>query len=146
LHAAGGVVSYGAGWATREVIRRIRNKIEEARSSEHRVMVSKGLAAALAAEHVFEMTNETDVLHAEFVHEPSSLAGRPITETSYTGIEPWIVPLNRLRKLVVVDRLMTNLRQATIASRSQVAPVRSTKASSTAGRPIIPAQPPGAVV
>ncbi len=47
----------------------------------------------LAMEHVFETTDETDVLQIEFAHEPSSLAGRPLSETSYTGIEPWIVSL-----------------------------------------------------
>lgn len=69
-------------------------------------MVSRGLAALLAMEHVFETTDETDVLQVEFAHEPSSLAGRPLTETSYTGIEPWIVSLvdgsRKTRYLVAV--------------------------------------------
>lgn len=47
----------------------------------------------LAMEHVFETTDETDVLQVEFANEPSSLAGGSLSETNYTGIEPWIVSL-----------------------------------------------------
>jgi hypothetical protein len=93
VHAAGGVVGLGAGQIAREGIRRIWAKIREARSGEYRVMVSRGLAALLAMEHVFETTDETELLQVEFAREPSSLAGRSLTETSYTGIEPWIVSL-----------------------------------------------------
>jgi hypothetical protein len=107
LHAAGGVIALGASQALRESVRRISGKIKEARSSEHRVMVSRGLAALLAMEHVFKTTRETEVLQVEFAHEPSSLAGRPLTETSYTGIEPWIVSLvtgsRKTRYLAVVS-------------------------------------------
>ena len=53
----------------------------------------------LAMEHVFETTDETKILQVEFAEEPSLMAGRPVTETSYTGIEPWIVSLvNESRK------------------------------------------------
>jgi hypothetical protein len=93
LHAAGGVVGFGAGQAAREGIKRIWTKIKDARSCGHRVMISRGCAAFLAMEHVFETTDGEEVLQVEFAHEPSSLAGRPVTETSYVGIEPWIISL-----------------------------------------------------
>ncbi len=70
-------------------------------------MVSRGLAATLAMEHVFETTDETEVLHVEVVQEPSVLGGRPPSETSYTGLEPWIVSLvngsRRTRYVLVVS-------------------------------------------
>jgi hypothetical protein len=107
IHAAGGLVGLGASEAARAGLRRIRAKIEKARASDHRVMVSRGLAAFLAMEHVFETTNETGVLHVEVVQEPSVLGGRPPSETSYTGLEPWIVSLvngsRRTRYVLVVS-------------------------------------------
>lgn len=106
LHAAGGVVSLGAGQVAREGIRRIRDRVREAKSSGHNVMASRGLAAVLAMEHVFETSDETEVLEAEFVQEPSGIGGRLPSETSYTGLEPWIVSLvnesRRTRYLLVV--------------------------------------------
>jgi hypothetical protein len=42
-------------------------------------------------QHVIEQTYETEILNVEFVEEPSVLGGRPPPETSYTGLEPWIV-------------------------------------------------------
>ncbi len=57
------------------------------------MLVSRGLAAFLAMEHVFETTDESGVLNVEFVQEPSLLGGRPPSEMSYTGLEPWIVSL-----------------------------------------------------
>lgn len=93
VQAAGGVISYGAGQAAGEIAKRIWAKVREARSAGHRVMVSRGMAAMLAIEHVLLETDESEVLTAEFVHEPSALAGRPVTETSYTGFEIWVVSL-----------------------------------------------------
>lgn len=89
MHSAGGVVSYGAGQAAK----RIWAKLCEAKSRGHRVMISRGLAALLAIRHVMQESSELEVLTAEFVREPSSVAGRPVSETSYTGFEVWIVSL-----------------------------------------------------
>ena len=101
-----GLIGLGVAEAARAGIRRIRNRIEEAKKSEHPVLISRGLAAFLAIEHVFETTDEPEVLHVEFVQEPSVLAGRAPSETSYTGFEPWIVSLingsRRTRYVVVV--------------------------------------------
>lgn len=105
--AGGGLVGLAVGQAALAGIERIRTKIEEARSGGHRVMVSRGLAVRLAADHVFAATRETGILQAEFAEEPSSIAGRSVTETSYTGFEPWIVSLvneaRRTRYLLAVD-------------------------------------------
>lgn len=92
-HAAGGVVGLAAGQTARAGIERIRDRIRKARSKDYRVLVSRGLAAFLAMEHVFETTDESGVLNVEFVQEPSLLGGRPPSEMSYTGLEPWIVSL-----------------------------------------------------
>lgn len=106
LNAAGGLVGLGAGQAARAGIRRIRKKIQEAKASGHRPLVSRGLAAALAMEYVFETTDETQVLHVEFAQEPSVLGGRAPTETSYTGLEPWVISLvngsRRIRYVLAV--------------------------------------------
>ncbi len=107
IHAAGGLVGLGASEAARAGLKRIRAKIEQARVANHRVMVSRGLAAFFAMEHVFETTDETEVLHVEVVQEPSVLGGRSPSETSYTGLEPWIVSLvngsRRTRYVLVVS-------------------------------------------
>lgn len=107
LHAAGGLIGLGASEAARAGIKRIRAKIDEARSRDHRVMVSRGLAATLAMEHVFDTTDESEVLHVEIAQEPSVLGGRPPSETSYTGLEPWLVSLvngsRRMRYVLVVS-------------------------------------------
>jgi hypothetical protein len=92
VHSAGGLVGLAAGQAATEAIRRLRDKITRDRS-DHRLLVSRGFAALLAMEHVFEATDETEILNVELVQEPSVLGGRPPSETSYTGLEPWIVSL-----------------------------------------------------
>jgi len=101
------VAGLGVAEALRTGIRRVRDKINEAKAKDHRVLVSRGLAALLAMEHVFETTNETEVLNVEFAQEPSVLGGRPPSETSYTGLEPWIVSLvngsRRMRYVLVVS-------------------------------------------
>jgi hypothetical protein len=48
---------------------------KEARSDGRRVMVSRGLAVRLAADHVFVATDKTGILQVEFAEEPSSIAG-----------------------------------------------------------------------
>lgn len=57
-------------------------------------------------QYVLENTEER-VLDAEFAQEPSVLGGRPPSEASYTGLEPWIVSLvngtRRMRYVVVVS-------------------------------------------
>jgi hypothetical protein len=105
-HAVDGFIGFTASEAVRASVRRIRERLQEAKDSGHGPLVSRGLAAALAMEHVFENTDETQVLHVEFVQEPSFLGGRPPTEPSYTGLEPWIVSLvngsRRIRYVLVV--------------------------------------------
>lgn len=101
------VAGLGVAEALRAGIRRARNKMKQAEDGNHRVLVSRGLAALLAMEHVFETTDEAEVLNVEFVQEPSVLGGRPPSETSYTGLEPWIVSLvngsRRIRYVLVVS-------------------------------------------
>lgn len=93
LNAAGGLIGITVEEAARAALRRIRDKIEQARTEGHRVFVSRGLAAAIAMDHVFATTDETEVLHVEVAQEPSVMGGRQPTETSYTGLEPWIISL-----------------------------------------------------
>lgn len=103
LQAAG----LGVAETLRSGIRRARDKIKRAKEKDHRVLVSRGLAALLAMEYVFETTDETEALDVESVQEPSVLGGRSPSETSYTGLEPWIVSLvngsRRMRYVLVVS-------------------------------------------
>jgi len=93
IHSAQGVVGMAAGQAVLAGLRRIRQKLSEAKSRQHRPLVSRGMAAFLAMQHVLETTDETSLLNVEFCQEPSVLGGRPPTELTYTGLEPWIVSL-----------------------------------------------------
>jgi hypothetical protein len=101
------LIGLGVGAAARAGIRRIRIKIKKAKKGDHLVLISRGLAAFIAMDHVFESTDETEVLHVEFAQEPSVLGGRAPMETSYTGYEPWIVSLvngsRKIRYVLVVN-------------------------------------------
>ncbi len=89
IQSTGGVISYGAG----QIAGRIWDKVREARSAGHRVIISRGMAALISSEYVLREIGEPEIVVCEFVHEPSALAGRPVSETSYTGFEIWIVSL-----------------------------------------------------
>lgn len=93
LNVAGGLIGITAEEAARAALQRIRAKIEQVRLEGHRALVSRGLAATIAMDHVFATTDEAEVLHVEVAQEPSVLGGRPPTEISYTGLEPWIISL-----------------------------------------------------
>ena len=92
--AAGqGLVGFTVASGVHAAVQRIRDKLKGARSNGRRMLVSRGLAAALAVDYVFEHTGETRVLDVEAADEPSAFGGRERSETSYTGLEPWIVIL-----------------------------------------------------
>lgn len=69
--------------------------------------VSRGMAAALAAEHVAREFEDVGPFLLEAADEPSGLGGRPAHELAYVGTEPWIVVLrgaeNANRYTVVVE-------------------------------------------
>lgn len=103
LHAAGGVISVAAGLA----FKRFWSRARDAFTGEGRApaFVSRGGAAYLSAAEVAERFGAEEPLEVEGVEEPSSFSGRPISELSHVGLEPWIVLLRnreRLRRYVVV--------------------------------------------
>jgi hypothetical protein len=73
----------------------------------HRLHVSRGGAAYLAVAEVSERFGEKGALEIEAVEEPSSIAGRDVSELSYVGLELWVVLLlhraERKRYIVVIQ-------------------------------------------
>jgi hypothetical protein len=89
----GGVIQ-GAAWESFKATgRRLRDLLRRAKNDGETVYISRGAAAALAAIYVLEETEEHGVLDTEAVLEPSTLRGERATESSYVGLEPWIVSL-----------------------------------------------------
>ena len=85
--AASGIIGNAAWEGAKAVVARLR---AEGRT---RFFVSRGLAAALAAEHVAREFADAGPFTLEAADEPSSLGGHEASELSYVGIEPWIVLL-----------------------------------------------------
>jgi hypothetical protein len=84
---AGGVVSRMAMLAFAKVYRRILQSGQGGRA----VYLSRGAAALVAADHVTRRYYDSGPLEVEAIEEPSSIAGWGETETSYHGLEPWVV-------------------------------------------------------
>jgi hypothetical protein len=102
LNAAGGVIPVAAGMAFRQVVRRANEAVRGRRPG---VEISRGGAAYVAVAEVAERFREEEGLEVEAVEEPSSIAGREVSELSYVGIEPWVVLLRNQkakRRYVVV--------------------------------------------
>jgi hypothetical protein len=103
IHAAGGVVSTAAAMAFRRFVGRARDALPaDERAGLH---VSRGGAAYLAVAEIAERFGKQDPVEIEAVEEPSSIAGRGVSELSYVGVEPWVVLLrnrDQLRRYVVV--------------------------------------------
>jgi hypothetical protein len=96
--------------AAAEIIRRLRRRPEGQREEASKApafFISRGMAAAVAADAVAREFGSDGALEVEAVEEPSSIAGIPISEISYVGFEPWIVLLRhigrRSRYVVVVE-------------------------------------------
>lgn len=106
---ANNVVDIAFGAALAKTLGRLREwrKEREAAGKHGGIEVSRGAAALVAADDVAEAFGEEGPLEVEAVEEPSSIAGRPVSELSYVGVEPWIVLLRNVerevRYLVVVN-------------------------------------------
>lgn len=109
LSAGAGVIG-GLSWlavkkaaqAASATIRRLRSDKDE----EVRVQVSRGLAVLLAIDEVLERESTAELV-VEAADEPSGLAGNPISEINYVGLEPWIillVDLKAKKRWIVVVR------------------------------------------
>lgn len=61
------------------------------RRPDPRVEVSRGMAGLLAIEDVLERYPGLGQLEMEAIEEPSAIAGIPVQEVSYVGLEPWLV-------------------------------------------------------
>lgn len=77
----------------KQIIDKLRQK------PQPRFEVSRGMAGLLSIEDVLERHPDIGPLEMEAVEEPSSIAGLPVQELSYVGLEPWLV--------LLVDRAKT---------------------------------------
>jgi hypothetical protein len=97
--AVKGVVSFAAAAAAKKVWDRLRN-----RDKPPAIVVSRGLAVALAADAVAREFGDRD-LEVEAADEPPGFAGFPTSEINYIGLFPWVVFLidrDRLVRYIVV--------------------------------------------
>lgn len=104
--AAGAAVVGGMSWAAFnkvvEGVRRLMSRIGEQGGA---IVVSRGLAVALAADAVLAK-HPGARLSIEAADEPSAFAGYQTPELNYVAIEPWLVTMvdfdAKLRHVVVV--------------------------------------------
>ncbi|HEX3680756.1 MAG TPA: hypothetical protein VHU90_13625, partial [Galbitalea sp.] len=87
-----GVIDVAVAAAAAALVSRLRRERPDNKPGAT-ILVSRGAAAALAADHVYKLGSASQQLVVEAVEEPSSIAGWPPTELSYVGLEPWIVLL-----------------------------------------------------
>jgi hypothetical protein len=93
----GGILQ-GAAWdSVKLAAKQLTSALRGLRDRGVEFAISRGAAAHVAVGHVMETTGDVGVLVVEAVEEPSSLAGRPVTELSYVGSEPWLVSLRNER-------------------------------------------------
>jgi hypothetical protein len=74
-------------------LRRARYDTAGEAEDSPRFFISRGTAAAVAADHVASAFHDEGPLEVEAVEEPSSIAGLPVSEVSYAGDQPWVVLL-----------------------------------------------------
>jgi hypothetical protein len=91
--AIGGVLGNAAWAGVKAAGSQARALVASMKEADVRILVSRGTAALLAIAWILEVGDEFEVLDVEAVAEPSALAGRPPTELSYVGVEPWLVAL-----------------------------------------------------
>lgn len=89
----GGLIGNAAWESVKAAAQELRDLVGGLRGAQARIVVSRGSAGLLAIADVLERTDEQGILDVESVTEPSVIAGRPITETSYVDYEPWLVSL-----------------------------------------------------
>lgn len=94
LEFVGVAIAGGITWdAIKAGIGSLRTTLRRAEDKGEQAYISRGAAAVLAIGEVIDRELEDEPLDIEVAEEPSGLAGQEITETSYTGFEPWIVSL-----------------------------------------------------
>lgn len=105
-NAAAGLLGALADRTATRMVAWLRNRMKDRRESATPILVSRGMAGRLAGEHVAGTFGDDGPLIVEAVEEPSAVMGAPVTETSYVGVEPWLVLLRneerRIRYFVVV--------------------------------------------
>jgi hypothetical protein len=79
------------------ILKRLRRRGKDASGDEAAkpvgFYISRGMAAAVAADDVANSFGDLGPLEVEAVEEPSGIMGVPVSETSYVGTEPWVVLL-----------------------------------------------------
>jgi hypothetical protein len=100
LGSAGGAgIVGGAAWAAvANIVRRLRAQWEQGEERPFRFYISRGTAAAIAADEISEKFGEEGPLEIEAVEEPSGIAGQDPIEISYVGLEPWVVLLRSIER------------------------------------------------
>ena len=88
-----GLIGAAAWSALARGAQQLKELVNDLRQREVQVVISRGAAALVAVAYVAETTGETGILDVEAVEEPSTIAGRVVTELSYVEIEPWLVSL-----------------------------------------------------
>jgi hypothetical protein len=94
-----GVIDLVMAGAAAAVLRRLRRRGADGAECERQppsFYISRGMAAAVAADDVANSFGDRGPLEVEAVEEPSSIAGVPAIETSYVGLEPWVVLLRNV--------------------------------------------------
>jgi hypothetical protein len=91
------IIAAGAAELVRRLRRRGRDDADE-QVEAPLFYISRGTAAAVAADHVANTYDEAGPLEVEAVEEPSGIAGIPVSEVSYVGIEPWVVLLRNVEQ------------------------------------------------
>lgn len=71
----------------------LRRHLRRLRADRQRVLVSRGAAILLAALHVLDQTDETELPSVEAAEDPVTMAGKTPHELGYAGVEPWLVSL-----------------------------------------------------
>ncbi len=126
--AVAGVIGNAAWAGAAAVVRRLRSE------GRIRFYVSRGMAAAVAADHVAREFADAGPFVLEAADEPSGLGGQPAHELAYVGIEPWIVLLrgvgdaNRYTVVVEADGRVSGALQTPIDElfrHYQAGPIRS---------------------
>jgi hypothetical protein len=90
-----GIIGLALAGAAAEVLRRLRRREPPTDRNFQPVnlYISRGMAAAVAADTVGSSFDERGPLVIEAVEEPSSIAGVAVFDLGYVGAEPWVVLL-----------------------------------------------------
>lgn len=95
-----GIVDLALAASAAAILKRLRRRGKDVSGAEAAkpvgFYISRGMAAAVAADDVANSFGDRGPLEVEAVEEPSGIMGVPASETSYVGTEPWVVLLRNV--------------------------------------------------